>query len=59
MKSISTIDPVIAENTGYSIVKVHTPVIDIKWVCHFNMVYQYVLFCFQLFAHLANIPNKE
>ena len=59
MKSISTINPAITENTDGTIVKAHAPVIDIKWVRRLNTVYHYTLFCFQVFERLAAIPNKE
>ena len=59
MKSISTTNPAITENTECMIVKTHTPVIDLKWVCSLNTVYHYASFHFQLFERLATIPSKE
>ena len=59
MKSISTINSAIPENTDGMIVKAHTPVIDIKWVSRLTTVYHYALFCFQIFERLATIPSKE
>jgi len=44
MKSIITTNPDITENTECMIVKVHAPVIDVKWVCHLNTVYHYASF---------------
>jgi len=51
MKSISTTNPAITENTECMIVKARASVIDIKngYVCCLNMVYHYASFCFQLF----------
>ena len=48
MKSISTINPAINENTECTVVKVLTLVIK-EWVCHLNTVYHYASFRFQLF----------
>ena len=56
MKSISTINPTITENTDCSIVNMHTPVIDVA-VC--VLLYHYASFLLQLFECLANIPSKE
>ena len=58
-KSISTNNPAITENMKCTIVKVHTPVIDIKVGVSFNMVYRYASFHFQLFERLATITSKE
>jgi len=59
MKSISTINPAITENTERTIVKARAPVIDIKWVCRLNTVYHYASFRFQLFECLATIQAKN
>ena len=59
MKSITTTNLAITENTECTIVKVHVPVIDIKWVRRLNTVYYYASFHYQLFESLATIPNKE
>jgi len=64
MKSISTINPAITENTDGTIVKVHAPVIDIKVGVYITTyksgcVYHYALFCFQAFECLATIPSKD
>jgi len=58
MVGISTIDPAITENAECIIIKVHTPVIDIK----VGVSPQHgvsLCFIFQLFKHLATIPSKE
>ena len=46
MKNISTINPAIMENTEYSIGKVHSLFINLKWVCPLIMAYHYASFHF-------------
>ena len=57
MKGISAINPAITKIWNVRLSKHMSQLL--KWVCHFNTVYHYVLFHFQLFKHLANIPRKE
>jgi len=56
MKSISSINQAITENTDGMIIKMHVPVIDIKVGVS---VYHYASFHFQVFERLATIPSKE
>ena len=56
MKSISTINPAIMENTDGTIVKAHAPGIDTKVGAS---PYHYALCYFQVFERLATIPSKE
>jgi len=54
MKGISTINPAITENTEFSIIKMHAITINIKvGVYYLIVVYQYTLFCFQLFKYFG------
>ena len=60
MKSISTINPIIMENTECTVVKERAPVIGIRvGVSPQHTVYHYASFRFQLFERLANILSKE
>ena len=59
MRSISTINLSITENTECLIIKARTQAIDIKEGMCFHTVYHYTSFRLQLFEHLANIPSKE
>ena len=46
MKSNSTINPTIKENTKCLIIKASPSFINLKWLCHLVMVYHYALFRF-------------
>ena len=41
MKSISTINPAITENTKCSIVEVYASFVDLRWVSRLIMLYYY------------------
>ena len=58
MKSISTTNPAITENTECTIIKARTPVIDIK-VGVLPLTQCVITLYFQLFKRLANIPMQK